>query len=197
MISACVLAAGLSRRMGRDKLALPLDGVSVLQRTVALAEAVSFDEIVVVTRPDTDAGLSATGRRRLVVNPDPERGIASSIRVGVQNLGEDAVGVAILLGDQPFVRAVTIQLLLDGFLRSTERVLYPTFEGRRGHPVFWRRSLFEELAALRGDVGAKELIGRYGGVSSGIPVTDPGVCLDIDTPEDYARAKEWKRDPKD
>ena len=121
---------------------------------------------------------------RLVHNPDFALGLGTSLRAGIAAVPAEADGVVVCLGDMPQVDAALIDRLIAAF--DPERgalAVMPTIEGRRGNPVLWSRRFFPDLMAIEGDVGARNLINRYGEAVVEVPVTGKGALVDVDTPE--------------
>jgi molybdenum cofactor cytidylyltransferase len=176
LIAAIVLAAGLARRMGgRQKLLLPLDGKHV-------------DEVLVVTGGD-DAALRAALAGlpvRFVVNPRPEDGQGSSIAVGTAALPATASAALVVLGDQPRVPAGVVPALLAARARTGRAIVAPRYRGIRGTPVLFAAEVFPELAALRGDAGARTVVETRPERVATVEV-DTAMPTDVDTPEDLAR----------
>jgi molybdenum cofactor cytidylyltransferase len=172
--------------MGRPKLDLPIGGKTMSRRAVETMLKAPFDRLRVVVAPGARLDLPEDPRLERIENPAPEEGIASSIRAGLNRVPDDCEVAAIALADLPFVREGTVSLLLRAFEETGSAIVYPEYIGRQGHPVLWARSLFDELRRLEGDAGAKPLIERHRDRSLAVRVDDPGVCLDIDTPADYA-----------
>lgn len=187
MIIAVVLAAGASHRMGRPKLELDLGGRRILDRTIDTILATEVSEVLVVVSPNGTRPSVDSSRVRIVENPRAEEGIGSSIRAAMRALPEKARAVMIVLGDKPLVRPVTVRHLLKQFETSGAPVVYPTYRGRQGHPVLLARALFAELRRLHGDRGAKPLLNEFSHQAVSVEVDDPGVVLDIDTPDEYSR----------
>jgi molybdenum cofactor cytidylyltransferase len=185
VIAAIVLAGGSSSRMGRPKQLLPFAGGTVLSTVVDRLLASRVDRVVVVLGHDADAlhrraGLSSDPRLAVVVNPDWAEGMASSLRCGVATCA-DADAVVIALGDQPGIEADGVDRLVEAF--RSRAPLAVTVQGEeRGHPVLFARSLFAELLALRGDVGAREVVARHW---ADVAKVAGSLLPDIDTPEDY------------
>jgi molybdenum cofactor cytidylyltransferase len=187
MIASIVLAAGLARRMGRQKLLLDLRGKPVVRWSV---EAVlpHVGDVVVVTGQD-DAGLRAALDGlpvRFAVNPRPQAGQGSSIVVGMAALKPWTAAVLIALGDQPRLPEGVIPALLQAREKTARPIVAPVYRGMQGTPVLFSGDVFAELAALAGDAGARAVVqaksGRVARVELDVPMP-----LDVDTPEDYAR----------
>lgn len=178
-LAGLIPAAGRASRMGRDKRLLSLGGHTLLELAVkALAEA-GLSPVVVVTGPEPQPVLPAGVLH--VINPDPGRGMASSIVVGLRALLEAVDGVAVLPADMPKVTAEHVRKLVEAF--RPESICVPTFEDRRGNPVLLSRRFFAEMADLTGDKGARGLIARHEDAVIRVPMPDDGVLTDVDTPE--------------
>jgi molybdenum cofactor cytidylyltransferase len=189
-IAALVLAAGLSRRMGRNKLIEPVQGVPMVARAVDAALASQAGPVVVVTGHQEDAVRTALGRKRkvtLVHNPDHAEGLSTSLKHGLAAVPPDCEGVLVCLGDMPRVRAQHLNRLIDAFNPTEGRAIcVPTFAGKRGNPVLFARRYFAEMAAVAGDVGARHLIGEHAEAVVEIEMGDEGVLVDVDSPEALA-----------
>ncbi|MFQ5565941.1 MAG: NTP transferase domain-containing protein, partial [Paracoccaceae bacterium] len=166
VVSALVLAAGQSRRMGgRDKLMEPVAGAPLLRHVVEALAASAVDETVVVLPPDPGerlAALAGTGAR-LVTNPRAAEGMGTSVGAGVTGLRADADAVLIVLADMPEVTAPDFDRLIAAFDPAEGRAIVRavTEAGRPGHPVLFGRRFFEPLRALEGDRGARSLIEEH------------------------------------
>jgi molybdenum cofactor cytidylyltransferase len=113
------------------------------------------------------------------------------LRTAVQALPNDATGAFVLLGDMPAIDPSTPTRLAQA-LSGPGGIVAPTFLGRRGHPVLFGATWFPALRALSGDEGARALVESAGARLARIPVEDPGIHLDVDRPEDLARAVEGR-----
>jgi len=193
MISAIVLAAGASRRMGRPKPLISMGGRTLLQRTLEPLQTSGVDEIVVVLghrAEDIMPTLRGSGCR-VVINRRYARGMSSSIQRGLVSVHPRARAVLVVLGDQPHIRPEVIDLLVERFRRGDGTIVAPVYRGRRGHPVLFGRDQWDRLRALRGDVGARKLLDRYSREVCRVEVDDPGILADIDRPGDV----DGDRDP--
>ena len=188
-IAGIVLAAGQSSRMGRVKQLLPWQGTTLLGSVLARTRRSRLDELVLVLGCASEAIRQKVDLKGtlVVVNPDYARGQSTSIRAGLAALSEDVQAAVFLLGDQPLVTTAIIDQIIDAYTRTKAPLVIPIHAGRRGNPVLIDRGLFPELMALEGDTGARVLFERYADSICEVPVSDIGICRDIDTWEDYQR----------
>jgi molybdenum cofactor cytidylyltransferase len=195
-VGAVLLAAGLSRRMGgANKLLAELDGAPVVARAADAVLASRARPVLVVTGHEADRVRAALAGRALVFahNPDHADGLSSSLRAGIAALGEGLDGAVVCLADMPWVRPAHIEALIAAFEASRARpICVPSFAGRRGNPVLWPARYFAAIAALKGDAGARVLLGAHAAEVCDVPVADPGVTLDVDTPAELAAAQEGR-----
>jgi molybdenum cofactor cytidylyltransferase len=183
-----VPAAGLSRRMGREKVLLPFRGRTLLETVLAtLAEAGTADPIVVV-RPDLAEAvrLARAAGARVVENPDPGGEMLASIRMGAALLGPEVEAFFVWPADHPAVAADTLRALAREGHR--DRAAVPIHRSRRGHPVLIGRGLLADLERLPPATGLRGLWRIRPEALVEVPVEDPGVLLDLDTPEAYENA---------
>ncbi|MEX2334450.1 MAG: nucleotidyltransferase family protein [Pseudohongiella sp.] len=183
---AILLAAGLSRRFGSIKLnALLPDGSTLLEKTSRLLQS-NISEIIVVTRPALlDAGVLAnTGftRQQIVVCPDADQGMGHSLAFGIRSLPAHWDACLVCLADMPFINASTLQQIHTR--ASRDRILIPTYQQQRGHPVAFGRDFFTELTQSRGDTGGRDVIKNHPDQLVLVELDDIGILQDIDTPED-------------
>ncbi|MBZ9663142.1 nucleotidyltransferase family protein [Pseudomonas sp. LMG 31766] len=187
-IAALMLAAGYSRRFGADKRRLQLgDGRSLLAASLALPCSM-LEEVWLVLRPDeTSAELGLSAGIRLVQHPATAQGMGYSLAAGAKRLlaESSAMAVAIFLADMPHIRRDSLETLLA--CASTDKILLPSYQGKRGHPVLFGRDFWPQLAALSGDVGARPVLQQNAEALRIVELADPGVLQDIDTPQDLAR----------
>ncbi|MGI9190354.1 MAG: nucleotidyltransferase family protein, partial [Longimicrobiaceae bacterium] len=121
----------------------------------------------------------------------PDGGIAGSLAAGVQALDSAVSAAFVCLGDMPQVGGTELRRLAAAFAAATaDAVCVPTYDGRRGNPVLWGRAHFRELAALTGDVGGRTLFPALGDRVLEVPVENPGVLLDVDTPAAWRALQE-------
>jgi molybdenum cofactor cytidylyltransferase len=190
-VAAAVLAAGRSSRMGRPKALLPLGEETFLERVVATAEEAGLSPVRVVLGAHREAieGALPWLHGRVVRNDRIEDGQLHSLRLVLRQLPESCEACAMMLVDHPLVRASTLRALVDAFERSRAPLVVPSCGGRRGHPVLFARELFGPLCDGPLEGGARRIVRERGVRPWEVPVDDPGVLKDIDTPEEYEEAR--------
>ena len=132
------------------------------------------------------AGMERASEAVVVVNPDPDRGMLSSLQCGLEVLPADAEAVMFTPVDHPNLHGDTLQRLVSQFQTERAPVIVPTYSGQHGHPVCISRALAVELLALPATAMASDVIHRYVGQTVYIAVEDPAVTTDVDDPEAYA-----------
>jgi len=185
-IAALVLAAGMSSRMGSNKLLADLNGKSMIRHIVEAALASQARPVVVVTGNNADAVRSVIGGLdvQFTDNPDFSKGLSTSLRSGIKSVRADCDGALVLLGDMPDVSSALIDRLIAAFDPGEERAIcVATRHGKQGNPVLWARRFFSEILTIEGDVGARALIGTYGEMVCEVEAGDDAPLTDIDTPD--------------
>jgi molybdenum cofactor cytidylyltransferase len=183
-VSAIVLAAGQSKRMGKLKQLMPLGKSTILEQTLANLLGAKVTDVVVVLGYRAEEVMKRMSGRpvKIVVNPVYRQGMGTSIAAGLKFVDSQAPAVMLALGDQPYVDSPTINRLLDEFARSDKGIAIPTYKGQRGHPLIFARKYQAQLARLKGDIGGREIIRENPGDVLEVPVDCEGVIIDIDTP---------------
>jgi xanthine dehydrogenase accessory factor len=190
-----VLAAGTSSRMGRSKALVRVGARTMLTQVLENLRDAHIHPVVVVLGRDAGAVRRATTFRdeTVVVNPDPSPGMSSSLRVGLRAVSDLPGHVMIVLADQPFVRPATLEALARRASAGDGRIFIPTFRGIRGNPVLFDRNLAPEVAQIEGDVGCRAMFPNHPSEIREVPVDDPGVLVDIDTPAELALFEDGAR----
>ncbi len=187
MIWAVVLAAGESKRMGRPKQVLPYGRSTILETVLdhVLASPVDGTLVVLGAAADKVAPLLAKLPVETIVNPDFRSGMLSSVQRGIRALPAFARAALIFLGDQPAVGPETSGRVLAAYRVSGRGIVLPVHAGRGGHPLLIDLKYRAEIDGLSAGIGLRELLVRHPDDIFRVEIDDPGVLLDIDTPEDY------------
>ena len=198
MISAVVLAAGLSTRMGEPKLLRPVRGRAILQRVLDALRRTDLDEVVVVLGAESEKvrrEVKFEGEK-VVLNRAFADGMSTSLKLGLKSVNRLSEAVVVALGDQPFLSPSTVDRMVEAYLERRPPIVVPVVGGVRGNPVLFAKSVFPDVMKIEGDVGAKSVVEGYGDRVLELSVQDSGVLFDIDTPADYERALTRARPPR-
>jgi CTP:molybdopterin cytidylyltransferase MocA len=191
MIAAVILSAGESSRMGRPKALLPIGSQTFIEKIVGALRQAGLENIIVILGHDAEAMRQTIAHLpvTILVNPDYRKGQLSSLRVAIRHLlaNDRCSGLLVHLVDHPYIDAALVNLLIERFEDSGKLIAVPRFHGKRGHPVIFARSLFEELLNAPIDQGAKAVVNAHRDETLEIDTEDEGITLDIDTPELYRR----------
>lgn len=206
-LGALILAAGGSTRMGRPKLLLQWGDQTVIGASLSALLGAPVEWIGLVT----GALGPSIGRRarsayrlwpvspererpylRVIHNPAWQEGMGSSLALGLEHIRPHLDGLFIALGDMPAVPTAIYALLAEAFRRRPDQIFRPVYQGRPGHPVLFPMAL---LAGVRpkGDEGLRQVLLAHQDRVRLIEVEEPGVVLDLDTPEAYRQALAWRR----
>lgn len=192
MAGAVVLAAGMSTRMGRQKLLLPFAASTVIGHVVAELQRSAVRDVHVVIGHDAAevcAALEGSGAV-CVENPDYETGMLSSVRAGLRSAPAAWTAALIALGDQPLLRSHTVDALLEIHRESRDQIVVPTYEGRRGHPLVLPRRYWDDVLTLFDDVGLRGVLHAHAAAVREVALDTATLLTDMDYPEDYRRALE-------
>lgn len=194
MISAIVLAAGESRRMGRPKQMLPWQGKTLLRHMLENLARSDAEEIILVLGHEADAireGLTGL-EINIVINADYKQGMASSLRHGLRAMNPQSEAFLVLLADQPGIGPEIINRVIRDFRRADPRrgIVRPVCRGLRGHPVLMDVRYRQEALQLQGDVGARQILENHPDDILEIEMDQEAILIDIDTPEAYRKYAE-------
>ena len=186
---AIVTAAGSAERFGGRKLLTKIDGDPLLDHTIRALLDGGVSEVIVVVGTDARAELErdvnamSDARVRPVENPDPSRGMFSSIQEGARTASGDVL--LVLPGDMPFVKAGTVRLVIEEWA-NRRGIVSPRYHGKRGHPVALPLNLRDEILATSPTSNLHEVIKKHQDLRTDLEVDDPGVNRDVDRPEDLS-----------
>lgn len=189
-MAAVVLAAGKSERMGTNKLLLEVAGHTIIDRLLYVLDGSSVDEVFVVLghRPEALRRFVEAHRAEVVFNPYYEEGMTSSVKAGLRRVSADAA--FLVLGDQLGLEAGLLDVMSATMVSEpTALIVSPVYKGRKGHPVLFRRTLFQEILDLNSDETLRDVVQRNEEAHR-LVEGDLWCTLDFDTPEQFRRVKE-------
>ncbi|MBV8415979.1 MAG: molybdenum cofactor cytidylyltransferase [Verrucomicrobia bacterium] len=192
MITAIVPAAGMSTRMGQNKLLLPFQGKPLIGHAVDTLLASAVDEVIVVL--GHDAGKlreKLAGKQvRFVDNPSYREGLSTSVRAGINAVSAQAVGIMIYLADQPLLEPDEVNSLIRAFAEARnahKNIVVPVYHGQRGNPVIVDVSYKEAILDVVGETGCRRVIKRNPDRVLIVEMEADHAIRDVDTMEEYER----------
>lgn len=191
MIAALILAAGQSKRMGQPKMLLPWGEKTVLEQVIHTFKSAGIDNILVITGGDNKQVEALVGdSAKTVFNPDFAKGeMLSSVQVGLAGIKPGTEAVLIGLGDQPQVQERSVRLVAKTYFESGATIVIPSFQMRRGHPWLVTRQHWDEILEMRSPESLRNFLNRHRDEIHYVEIEDDSILQDLDTPEDYRRAK--------
>ena len=186
-LAAVILAAGRSARMGVFKPLLPFGPHSIIERILSTVREADVETLRVVVGWNADRLIPVLERHGMpwVRNDRFDEGMYVSIQAGVQSLPADVAAFFLLPGDMPLVQSATLTRLIAEWDRRPRGILYPCHEGRRGHPPLIAGAYIPEILRETPPGGLRTLLARHTEDARNIEVSDPGILVDLDTPEEY------------
>lgn len=188
-INVIVLAAGYSSRMKTNKMLLSFAGSTVIENTVQkfLQSQVNQVAVVVGNEKEKIQQILSTYPVQIIENPRFGAGMSTSVQEGVRVFKKDSSldGIMIIPGDMPLIKTETINRMVSCFKEEDAPIIIPVYQGNRGHPVLFAKSLFSQLLEVKGDVGARDVVKRNFAQCNFLEVDDQGILIDIDCEEEY------------
>ncbi len=186
-ITPIVLAAGDSSRMGFPKALLPLGNATFLSQILMNLQPLGLESPIVILGKHASLIKQRLGLQNahVIVNPRPEGGQISSVRLAVASLGLYAEGCLIWPVDHPLIPTSLVRQLVDLFRETEASIVLPACKGRLGHPAIFGRQLFSEILHSPLEEGLKTIVRQRGESLVTLPTGEPSTIEDIDTPEDY------------
>jgi molybdenum cofactor cytidylyltransferase len=193
--AAVILAGGLSSRMEEFKPLLPIGDTTVTDYVLSTFRSCSVD-IILVTGYRQEDILTEINQKAVTVifNPEYEKGMFTSVQAGVRQIQDEHKAFFILPIDIPLVRLSTIEKIKSIYVHHQDKIIYPVFKGKRGHPSLIPSALIKGILSWEKDGGLKAFLETHKELALDVPVNDSNILFDIDTPEDYRELlKKYKR----
>jgi CTP:molybdopterin cytidylyltransferase MocA len=191
MLAAAILSAGESRRMGSPKALLPYRGATFLEHLVKVTQhpRVGITRIVLGAGAEAIRDKLGLDKSSIVVNNEWKQGQLSSIQAALRSLPPgETEGLILCPVDHPVVSAQLVSRLIEEFDVSGCAVVLPTYQGRRGHPLIFRATLYDELLAASPDVGARQVVWNHAQEVREVSTEEEGVVLNLNDPESLRKA---------
>lgn len=191
MLAAAILAAGESRRMGEPKALVTVRGFTFVEHLIAATRLprIGITRIVLGAQAESIRAKLDVDPASIVVNAEWPKGQLSSIHAAIRSLPPgDTEGIILCPVDHPFVSVSLIAELIQQFDTSGKLVALPTYRGKRGHPVIFRASLYEELLAAAPEIGAREVVWAHAQEIEEVATDEEGVILNLNDPETLRQA---------
>lgn len=188
MISAILLAAGESKRMGELKQLMPFgQNTTIVEQAIDNLLSAAVSEVIVVVGYRAEEVIkSIVGKPvKIAINPNYRQGMSTSIIAGLNLVDSRAQAVMLTLGDQPLINSQTINRLIEEFHNHDRGIAIPTYQGRRGHPIIFAIKYKEKLLELKGDIGGRQIVKDHPDDILEVAVNAGGIITDIDTISDY------------
>jgi len=193
MLAVAILAAGESRRMGAPKALLAYRGKTFTEHLMAVTRhpRVGLTKIVLGAGAENLAEKLKLAPEQIVLNENWEQGQLSSIQAAVREIAKEITdGMILCPVDHPALSAEVVAKLIERFDATQKAIALPTFRGKRGHPVIFRASLYDELLRAAPDVGARQVVWAHGDETEEVPVQEEGVILNLNDPDSLKKILE-------
>jgi len=189
-ISAIILAAGESKRMGFPKMLLDFGGITMLEKVIRNVKAASVDDIIVVLGAYRDEILKIAeiAGVRSCYNDIYREGMLSSVQCGFRNIATITDAVLIFQGDQPLITPGVTDSVIDRYRNGDKGIVMPVYKNRRGHPLLVDRKYFGEIEKLDPGKGLRSLSEIFFEDVEEVSVDEPSILRDFDTFEEYIKA---------
>jgi len=194
MISAIVLAAGKSTRMGQQKMLMPWGNITVLESVFQTLQNAGIEDIIIVTNLEISKSISnyqpsgsAQDKPPITINNNGE--MFASVQAGLRALKPSAEAALICLGDQPQIEEGSIRSVCEAYLKGTSSLVVPSYKMRRGHPWLVAKPFWGEILAMEEGQSMREFLNMHADEIEYINLDTPTILQDLDTPEDYLKYK--------
>ncbi len=192
MISAIILAAGESKRMGQPKLLLQWGKLKVIEQVVTIFLKAGIEDILVITgaiREQVEKAIEQYPVRK-IHNSDYATGeMLSSLQCALRAMTNQTQAALIGLGDQPQIQERSVRLICEAYQESRSSLVVPSFRMRRGHPWLVARSFWNEILDLKPPESPRDFLNKYANEIRYVDLDTPSILADLDTPEDYQKTQ--------
>ncbi len=185
-ICAVIQASGMSKRMGTDKLRLPVKGMEMYKYIIKEVSKAKLDKVILVSKDEEILDYGKKHGFSTIINVDYKMGQSRSIVLAMQEM-KDFDAIMFFVADQPFLKVETIEKLIEEFGKTAKSIVIPLYNGKRGSPVIFSSIYKEDLMALKGEERGRLIIEKHLSDVEFIDIEDGLQGIDIDNMEDYER----------
>lgn len=185
MITGIVLASGFSRRMNRNKLALTIEGIPMIERVIVAGVNSNLDEMLIIYRDPSVKTIADQHKIKSVHNNNAIAGQSESIKLGIRNSDGQSEAYLFLMGDQPFITSEIINQIIQAYANNKKSIVVPLYDGKKGSPVLFPDRYKEKLLAIKGDSGGRIIIRDENNHVHYENIQDQRAGWDIDTWDEY------------
>lgn len=193
MITAIILAAGFSRRFGKEKLLMKINKKPMISYVIDVVISSGFDEVILVYQNEAIRRIVNREDIIFAYNKESVQGMSTSVKCGIQKASKTDAYMFIN-GDQPFITIEVIHSLMDTFYKRKESIIVPKYNEKRGNPVIFSSQWKEQFLSVTGDKGGRNIIKNNPEEVFFIDIANNHCGMDMDTWEDYISLKELLND---
>lgn len=187
-ISAIILAAGKSTRMGQNKMLMKWGDVTVIEKVIQTIQDSGIEDIVLVTSNELRDVKITNYQLQITINQTNHE-MLSSLQLGLQSQKATSEAVMICLGDQPQIESRSVLEVCEAYRESKSKLVVPSYQNRRGHPWLVARSLWDEILKMGENQTPRDFLNQYANEIKYVNVDTPTILQDLDTPDDYLKYK--------
>lgn len=186
MITGIIMASGFSKRMGKDKLLMEIDGVKMLERVIRSCTQSILDRVILVYRKEEVRRIGEKYDIQTIYNPNAHLGQSESMKLGIR-ASLDSQAYMFLVGDQPFINSKLINRLIEEYKKGEYSIIIPCYNGRNGTPTIFSSRHRDELLKVEGDKGGRDIIKANTASVKKVYIEDERIGFDLDVLEDFTK----------